>query len=108
MRPSLLNPTFPAMLTSLLEQKRRTKASRKRRRNEAEEIVDASEIPQPAAVPPEEARKNRLEAALWAAKHNWDEFGNPVDAPTEPREYVAEVQGNAESEKTFLWPKIKT
>ncbi|KAF8544285.1 hypothetical protein BDD12DRAFT_873193 [Trichophaea hybrida] len=95
-------------IQELLKQKRRADANRKRRRNEVDETVDASEIPQPVAVSPEEARKNRLEAALWAAKHDWDEFGNPVDAPTEPREYLAEVQGNAESGKTFLWPKIET
>lgn len=60
----------------------------------------------PVPVSSEAARKNRLEAALWASKHDWDEFGNPIDAVTEPRQYVAEVQGTAESGKTFLWPKV--
>ena len=60
----------------------------------------------PVPVSHEAARKNRLEAALWAAKHDWDEFGNPIDAVIEPRQYVAEVQGTAETGKTFLWPKV--
>jgi hypothetical protein len=33
-----------------------------------------------------------------------DDFGNPVDAG--PKEHVAEVQGDPEKGKTFLWPKI--
>jgi hypothetical protein len=91
------------------EQKRREEAKRKqkRKRDDADDIIDPSEIPRPAPVSHEEARNNRLQAALWASKHDWDEFGNPVDAPsTEPQEYVAEVQGDPEKGKTFLWPKI--
>lgn len=93
-------------IQQLLKQKRREEAKRKRKRNDADdEAIDPSEIPRPAPVSPEDARQNRLQAALWASKHDWDEFGNPVDASV-PQEYVAEVQGNAETGKTFLWPKI--
>ncbi|KAI5846936.1 hypothetical protein BZA05DRAFT_405911 [Tricharina praecox] len=96
-------------IQQLLKQKRREDelAAKKRKRKRDDADVDPSEIPQPARVSREDVRKNRLEAALWAAKHDWDVFGNPVDAPTEPGEFVAEVQGDAESGKTFLWPKIE-
>jgi len=96
------------MLTSA-ERKRREEelAAKKRKRKRDDAEIDPSEIPQPPPASREDARKNRLEAALWAAKHDWDEFGNPVDAPDEPREFVAEVQGDIESGKTFLWPKIE-
>jgi hypothetical protein len=56
---------------------------------------------------------------LWASKHTWDEFGNPVEVADKPKEFVAEVQvskkgrkdGNGEGEgeaegKTFFWPKV--
>jgi hypothetical protein len=33
-----------------------------------------------------------------------DDLGNPVDAGS--KEHVAEVQGDPEKGKTFLWPKI--
>ncbi|KAA8904550.1 hypothetical protein FN846DRAFT_919704 [Sphaerosporella brunnea] len=65
------------------EQQRREEAKRKqkRKRDDADDIIDPSEIPRPAPPSREEARKNRLQAAaLWASKHDWDEFGNPVDA----------------------------
>jgi hypothetical protein len=56
----------------------------------------------------EDARKNRLKAALWASKHDWDEFGNPVDAFTaRPKEFIAEIQGNTSLGKTFFWPKLE-
>ena len=90
------------------ELKRREEATRKRKRDDAEnDNINPSEIPRPAPVSPEETRQSRLDAALWAAKHDWDQFGNPIDAPAEPSQYVAEVQGDPETGKTFLWPKIE-
>jgi len=91
----------------LLKKRRHEEAARKKgRESAAAEEVDLSNTPRPI-VSPEDARKNRLEAALWASKHDWDEYGNPVEASdAKQQQYIAEVQGGVERGKTFLWPKI--
>jgi len=102
-------------IQGLLRQKRRRLAWRKSRRprrgrhpsSSDDDDVPPHPPPGVAVVAPEATRRNRLEAALWAAKHDWDQFGNAVDAPASPREYVAEVQGDTDTGKTFLWPKIE-
>ena len=93
-----------------IEKKRHEEAALKKGRESTaaaeEEGVDLSNTPRPV-VSPEDARKNRLEAALWASKHDWDEYGNPVEASdAKQQQYIAEVQGGVERGKTFLWPKI--
>jgi hypothetical protein len=90
-----------------IEKRRREEAARKRgRESAAAEEVNLSNTPRPV-VSPEDARKNRLEAALWASKHDWDEYGNPVESSdAKQQQYIAEVQGSVERGKTFLWPKI--
>ncbi|KAI5815427.1 hypothetical protein BZA77DRAFT_75417 [Pyronema omphalodes] len=98
-------------------------ANRKRRRSRTSPSPTPEEIPPspetaPAPVSRAEAHQNRLNAALWASKHTWDEFGNPVEVADKPTEFIAEVQvikkikkdGNTEEMetegKTFFWPKV--